>query len=696
MKFLSIANLLAAALSFSTASAASVRGKAGDTGISHERRLGKSGCTFLIAADLSEKGVGHKEDSYQCQLDDNTSIPLIMSNSQRQTIKQMIEDGKVISNEYKYVDPEAVITPEGVRVPPGKAIGFEKGEGSQGSGRRRLAKKTGDTHYLVVRVIDVNNLVHPDSTAVMSDNMFGTSGDQVNLKTQISDCSAGQLNVVPGYPDSATTEQKAAVDMHTTLADHPVGVMEANIDIDMKTVSSRYDVRNAVISAVQTKLGFNLPGPFDHVVFNLEGCYVDCGWAAYAYINSWNQVYQGNYYFMTGVQVHEYGHNLGMAHSGGLNGATYTDHTCMMGNPLYSDDVGKMCFNPAKNFYIGWYNTGGIQTYTPSEENVWSGTLMGVGEWKDYPAQHPVVVKIETGTNTDYFVGFNRAAGANAENDEADDLVTIIETGNNGLSYSQSFLKGYIGAGQNYVFPNWQGTGSDLTVSVSSINIASNPGTATVNISLDGATAAPVTPSPTNAPVTPAPVTPSPTNAPVTPSPTNAPTTATPTRQPTSAPTSDGICNGSETCLTHPDDCISGTEGGAICGNGICEAGMGETCQNCALDCEQVSGGKPSGRYCCGNNGSCDNRCEQCTTGNTVIDYCCGDGNCEGPEDYLNCLTDCPAPGPTFAPVPTVAPDTPAPATPAPVASCGGKNAACSSDTDCCGAKICKNNGRCS
>ena len=30
------------------------------------------------------------------------------------------------------------------------------------------------------------------------------------------------------------------------------------------------------------------------------------------------------------------------AHSGGLNGATYTDHTGMMGNPLYSDDVGKM------------------------------------------------------------------------------------------------------------------------------------------------------------------------------------------------------------------------------------------------------------------------------------------------------------------------------------------------------------------
>lgn len=33
---------------------------------------------------------------------------------------------------------------------------------------------------------------------------------------------------------------------------------------------------------------------------------------------------------MVGVTVHELGHNFGMAHSGGLNGETYTDHTGMM------------------------------------------------------------------------------------------------------------------------------------------------------------------------------------------------------------------------------------------------------------------------------------------------------------------------------------------------------------------------------
>ena len=48
----------------------------------------------------------------------------------------------------------------------------------------------------------------------------------------------------------------------------------------------------------------------------------------------------------------EIGHNLNFAHSGGFDGKTYTDHTCLMGNPLFSDDVADMCFNPAKTHQI--------------------------------------------------------------------------------------------------------------------------------------------------------------------------------------------------------------------------------------------------------------------------------------------------------------------------------------------------------
>ena len=75
----------------------------------------------------------------------------------------------------------------------------------------------------------------------------------------------------------------------------------------------------------------------------------------------------------------------------------------------------------------------------------------------------------------------------------------------------------------------------------------------------------------------------------------------------------DGICDPGEDCDNCPSDCITG--GGAVCGNGICEAGDGEDCLSCALDCNGVQRGKLSLRFCCGDGDgtgpvSCgDNRC---------------------------------------------------------------------------------------
>jgi hypothetical protein len=46
--------------------------------------------------------------------------------------------------------------------------------------------------------------------------------------------------------------------------------------------------------------------------------------------------------------------------------------------------------------------------------------------------------------------------------------------------------------------------------------------------------------------------------------------------------------------------CTLQTGGGGGCNNnGTCESG--ENCNNCAADCSGRTGGKPSGRYCCGN-----------------------------------------------------------------------------------------------
>ena len=144
----------------------------------------------------------------------------------------------------------------------------------------------------------------------------------------------------------------------------------------------------------------------------------------------------------------------------------------MMGNPLYSDDVGAMCYNAAKNWQLGWYESHTI-CINPREQQSWYGTMVGIADYENNPENNPVVVKIETGTVTDQFIAFNRATGVNRQNDEADNEVTIVKAGQNGEWYSQSFLLNTLKAGQEHTIPNW-GDGKTLHIKANFIDI--NPG----------------------------------------------------------------------------------------------------------------------------------------------------------------------------------------------------------------------------
>jgi len=156
-----------------------------------------------------------------------------------------------------------------------------------------------------------------------------------------------------------------------------------------------------------------------------------------------------------------------------------------MGNPCYADDFCAMCFNAAKNWQLPWYDTH--KHLIDPREGPWSGTIVGIADFQNNPSNHSVVLKIETGTTTDQFIGFNRAAGVNYENDEADNEVTIVETGGNGEAYSQSFLKAHLVQGEVYTYPNWAGTGENLVVTANLIDIPIDidyPATAQVSICL--------------------------------------------------------------------------------------------------------------------------------------------------------------------------------------------------------------------
>lgn len=133
----------------------------------------------------------------------------------------------------------------------------------------------GTKPILVIRVTDSTGLVHEDSPSVISDNVFGGTSnkdgeERVNLKSQLEGCSHGLLNVTAGLPTTSTSTNQG------TDEEAP-GVVNIQIPIALRS-NSRTTVRNAITIAAQEQLGFDLPGPYEHVMYILEGCYYDCGW----------------------------------------------------------------------------------------------------------------------------------------------------------------------------------------------------------------------------------------------------------------------------------------------------------------------------------------------------------------------------------------------------------------------------------
>ena len=148
-----------------------------------------------------------------------------------------------------------------------------------------FGKHTGPTPILVVKVTDKNGLAPDELTAEISDDVFGTTADTVNLKSQLHACSMGRLVVIPGDNNSGQINQSVY---------NAPGVMAVKLSISIETKTNA-EIRNAITAEVEKELGIDLPGPYKHVMYVLKKCYNDCGWAAYAFVNGWNSVYVGDY-----------------------------------------------------------------------------------------------------------------------------------------------------------------------------------------------------------------------------------------------------------------------------------------------------------------------------------------------------------------------------------------------------------------
>jgi len=327
------------------------------------------------------------------------------------------------------------------------------------SGNFIRSPTTGDNKMLLV-IIDALDYTATDYHANrLSSDVFGHANDKVNVNSIFRGCSSDALRIYAGEEQNMDA----------------IGTIRINIDMNL-TGSTDSDILNAAKDAAEKRIGKSLPGDYQNVYFTKKGCYPkDCTYAAYAYVGSWRIMFRGQYISDADIQAHEHGHNFGFMHSG-KGTDSYADRTCLMGDPLYGDDTGPMCFNPAKSWMLGWY-PGGLATYDPStfpdRGSVMYNKFIGVGEWSS-TSPETVVVKIEMGEK-DLFVGFNRKAGANSGNVEFSDEVTVIEAKTTTNRSGQSWIKAHLKTSETY-------TQSSVTIKVCKIVTDVVPGYANVLI----------------------------------------------------------------------------------------------------------------------------------------------------------------------------------------------------------------------
>ena len=146
----------------------------------------------------------------------------------------------------------------------------------------------------------------------------------------------------------------------------------------------------------------------------------------------------------------------------------------------YGDSDTKMCFNAAKSWQLGWYaDKRHVEIDVSTTNRSYYGRLDSI---LDDPEESgdPMIIKVETGPDEDYYILFNRASGFNADTVEGGNKVMITKTDKDNLSWSQAKLS----ATQTWSISVDQNSGLDdiLNVKVKSINVQDGNGHAMVEV----------------------------------------------------------------------------------------------------------------------------------------------------------------------------------------------------------------------
>jgi len=342
-------------------------------------------------------------------------------NGFRSGVSDIALTGRVVGSKFKLK-----------KLPPGQARAAKgKDKRRLEQDRRRLTTGTKSVLALWVEALDAKT---NGDEAQLSDNIFGTGTDVVNLRSQYKACSHDKLDFVPAENGSVGITG---------------GVGKVTINQNVTGVNNG-EIRDAAVAAGNAQFG-TMQSQFDYVMVCIPPG-TSGGWIAYAWLNWYLSVYNDVWCNFPSGQMHEIGHNLGLHHSG-EGTAEYADQSGMMGYSYSSDEGPEMCFNAAKNYQLGWFNDG-FEVMTIAEN--FQGELIGQANYDSATGDQKVGVRITGASDgNDYYVSFNRKIGSNIGTVEpdADDRV-LVHRRPPGIDSQKSWLVAKLSAGATYNIPN--------------------------------------------------------------------------------------------------------------------------------------------------------------------------------------------------------------------------------------------------
>jgi len=412
-------------------------------------------CVALIQDSQRDMDGGrHQKSSLACALDTGEVYNV---DAPENWLEEQVHNKKILSGVSKIMMPQNIFVDEenfDIKMVEMPTI-MSPVIGSGAPDMRRLSTVEGTLSVLIVRVV-ASDATTTASESQLANSVFGNDNanpQSVNMRSQYQACSHGKLNFIEA-PDRNGRSSRTRIRKGATT-----------LYIENVSTTRGYSVmENAITMALGDEFGVSSPRQLaSHVMYCLPPNTFANG-VAYAYIGWWLSVYNDEWCLKLSAQMHELGHNLNLGHSNEIQ--PYRDQSGMMGFSYWEESAPLMCFNAAKLWELGWHSNR--HQVVSSLQPFYIGEIAAFVDDPDIDGP-PMLIKLETPSDEDYFINFNRRVSFNSGTKEGGDEVLVVLAGD-GNGYSESDLKAKLGTGSTYKIPNFA-NGKEISVEVVGINL---------------------------------------------------------------------------------------------------------------------------------------------------------------------------------------------------------------------------------